>query len=593
MAYTRFFSELGLFFSVLLMITGGKAMGIAEQKMLSPNTLSDGYTAVDALGRVLPGSAECGSPKKDRYVGIFYFLWLGAHGTNLYDNSQLIAVDPDNPKYGPVGAFHWWGEPHMGFYRSNDPFVIRKHAQMLSDIGVDVIICDVTNGFTYDDNWKAVCDTYESIRREGGNTPQIAFITHASSAQVVQKLYDNLYAKNLYPDLWFRWKGKPLILASTEGMSEQLRSFFTIRESWAWSKGQGWFGDGKDKWPWLDNYPQQPGWDESPDKPEQISVCVAQHPVSDIGRSFHNGKEPPLNTDLIAADVDKGVYFSDQWRRALEVNPEFVFVTGWNEWVAQRFVNEGGMNFLGKPLPKGGTFFVDNYNEEFSRDMEPMKGGYGDNYYYQLASYIRRYKGVRSAEKASAPITMHIGNSFAAWKNVAPTYTSSPAYAAKRDFAGWGDKHYKNDTSRNVFQTMKVARNSQYLYFYVRTHEAISSYSPPCWMTLLINSDNDPDTGWNGYDYIINRAGPGVVEKNADGEWKWEKIGRVQYVLHGNEMQVAVPRKMLGLTASKNPLNFTFKWVDHTPASGDILDFVDQGDCAPAGRFAYRYIADK
>lgn len=33
-------------------------------------------------------------------------------------------------------------------------------------------------------------------------------------------------------------------------------------------------------------------------------------------------------------DTDKGLYFDQQWQRALEVDPEFIFVTGWNEWTA-------------------------------------------------------------------------------------------------------------------------------------------------------------------------------------------------------------------------------------------------------------------
>ncbi len=40
--------------------------------------------------------------------------------------------------------------------------------------------------------------------------------------------------------------------------------------------------------------------------------------------------------------------------------------------------------------PDGSSFFVDQFNDEFSKDTEPMKGGFGDAYYYQLAQNIRR-----------------------------------------------------------------------------------------------------------------------------------------------------------------------------------------------------------
>ena len=71
--------------------------------------------------------------------------------------------------------------------------------------------------------------------------------------------------------------------------------------------------------------------------------------------------------------------------------PPFVMVTGWNEWIAGRF---------GKP--GGPPEFVDQFDQEFSRDIEPMQGGHGDNYYWQLISNVRRYKGAPPIPRASA-----------------------------------------------------------------------------------------------------------------------------------------------------------------------------------------------
>ena len=68
---------------------------------------SDTWVATDALGRHLPGYAECGGPKSDKTAGIFYFLWLGQHGTGgPYDITKLLAANPTNPAWGPVGDFH-------------------------------------------------------------------------------------------------------------------------------------------------------------------------------------------------------------------------------------------------------------------------------------------------------------------------------------------------------------------------------------------------------------------------------------------------------------------------------------------------------
>lgn len=368
---------------------------------LISSSKADTWMATDVLGRQVTTGTGI---KKDKYVGIFYFVWHGAHGFDIngrgarkdegisdkqpsdtaspYDITKLIAANPDDPKYGPDHAFHYWSEPYFGYYLPDDEWIIRKHAQMLSDAGVDVIILDVTNAAIYLPQVTKIAETYRAMRKEGKSTPSFAFIVNSNPKKTVQRLYDNIYAKNLFNDLWFIWKGKPLLLAPPKDLDDTLTSFFNIRQSWAWTKGAAWFEDGKDKWPWLDHTPQNYGWHESKDKPEAISVAIAEHPISNIGRSFHDGKEPV--PDQLKSK--EGLYFNEQWQRALQVNPEFVFVTGWNEWVAMRFTNGGAKNFLGKEIEKGETYFVDLYNEEYSRDAEPENGKLEDAYYYQLVN---------------------------------------------------------------------------------------------------------------------------------------------------------------------------------------------------------------
>ena len=40
------------------------------------DTMSDTWAATDGLGRVLPTATQAGPPRKDRWVGVFYFLSL-------------------------------------------------------------------------------------------------------------------------------------------------------------------------------------------------------------------------------------------------------------------------------------------------------------------------------------------------------------------------------------------------------------------------------------------------------------------------------------------------------------------------------------
>lgn len=551
---------------------------------LAWDTFADTWVATDALGRALPTRAEAGPPRDGRFVGMFYFLWLGGHGRQLHDLSHILAADPANPPFGPPGAFHFWAEPLFGYYLSDDPSIIRKHAQQLADAGVDVLFFDVTNGFTYEPACLAVCKVLEEMRAAGQRHPQIAFLTHSQGPKVVRKLHDDFYAKGVHRDLWFRWQGKPLILAKEGDVAPELRGFFTIRESWAWTNAKGWFGDGRDKWPWLDHHPQKPGWHDGPDKPEQIPVCAAQHPTSNIGRSFHNGKQPPAGQ--VAPEM--GLCFAEQFEHSLKVDPQFIFVTGWNEWVAQRFVKkprEGAGQMLGVPLKDGESFFVDQYNQEFSRDIEPMKGGHGDNYYYQFAAYIRRYKGVRAVPPVS-PRPVAIDARFDDWAAVTPEFRDTIGDPVRRDNPGWtGGGPYVNTTGRNDIVAAKVSFDARNLYFHVRTREPFAADTEAEPMLLFLDLDASTRTGWLGYDARI--AGKSI-QRSTSPDYQWKEAGEAILRSAGNELEVSVPLSALGLT--RLPAAIHFKWADNCIRNKDWTDFTLNGDAAPNDRFNYRAV---
>lgn len=574
---------------------------------------SDTWVATDALGRVLPTWEECGSPRENRFVGIFYFICNVYDGPKPpHDVTKIIAANPANPQFRPNFP-HYWGEPELGYYRSTDHWAIRKHAYLLADAGVDTLIFDVTNDVTFPQSYMAVCDVFRQVRAEGEKTPYVCFL---ASEKSVYQLWESLYSKNCYADLWFHWKGKPLLLF---GQWEQrgdmnavefpphIRDFFTLRKSWAWDS-LPWYGEnGYHRWPWVAHYPQCVGWDQA-GVAEQVPVAIGQHPLSNIGRSFHDGHQPKTNEYGVTPYTAHGLHFEEQWRRALKVDPEFIFVTGWNEWVAGGSVcdttDQGKLqekwNFFpgaklgraGHPLKVGDIYFIDQYNQEFSRDAEPMKGGHTDNYYYQLVANIRRFKGVHRQEPASPPKTIDISGSFSQWDDVRPEHRDHQYETLPRDEPGWGSAgHYINTTGRNEFVTLKVTRDNQYFYFYTRTREPITPYTDPNWMLLFLNTDQPHKAGWEGYDYLINwpviDGNRTTVKQNAGG-WNWREVGEATYRVEANELMIAVPRTAIGMTST--PVSFDFHWADNIQGTGDIEDFFLNGDSAPNRRFNYRYM---
>ena len=574
-----------LLFSVLI-------FSLQAQNSIPVEIYNSNWSAVDALGRQLPGPEETGSVRPDKYVGVFYFLWHGFHeSSEIYDISKLIAANPDNPQYGPHYAFHWWGEPEAGYYRALDPWVIRRNLQMLTDAGVDFLYIDVTNAFTYLDEVYALCDVSLTMREEGMQTPYIVFTTHTSGGQTINNLYDNFYSKSEYRDLWFIWQGKPLILGDINDpdLYPEAKEFFTFRYSWAWTDTK----NHPHHWQWLDRTPQDYGWDTDPAIAEQIPVSVAEHPYSNIGASFHNGSEPPRNSLKLTDYTGQGLHFQEQWDRALEVDPQVVMVTGWNEWIAQKMIN-GQDNtldsFIGEPLAIGADFFVDAYNEEYNRDVEPMKGGHTDNRYYQMVANIRRFKGMPAAQTVNDTSAIRIDGNFDDWSNVIPVFKDPRNDTFHRNYPRYDEKAvYTNNTGRNDIIESRSAYDSHNIYFYVKTAQDLTPHTDPNWMLLFINTDNDMSSGWEGYDYLINKE-IDSTDSTSISVWRdsnWVKIGKAFYTYSGSRLELQIEKSLI--SESDSTPNFLFHWTDNIQKLNDINEFFINGESAPDRRFSYNY----
>ena len=556
---------------------------------------SDTWVASDALGRTQPDIKETGPVKKDKWVGIFYWTWHIDYKGGPNDNTKLIAEAGGGPVEWPRnGTPNHWGEPELGYYRMTDPFVIRKHASMLSDAGVDVVLFDTTNSpYTWKAQYEALCTEYTAMRAAGNKTPSIGFITPFwDPTEVMNRVWEDLYKPGLWKDLWFMWEGKPFILADKAKVkNEEMLNFFTFRRPMP----DYWLGpDGVDQWSWLEIFPQN-AYKNSDDEVEQASVGVAQNALPDtpgpaamslkagaMGRSWHNGSK-----DTRDGAVDLGLNFEEQWKRAIEIDPKFVFVTGWNEWTAARF--DEWSKYKESDCYYPGGLFVDQYDHEYSRDCEPMVGGHTDNYYYQLASWVRHFKGVRPLPVATGTHTITIDGDADDWATVTPEFRDTIGDVTHRDHLVYGDKPYKNTTGRNDIVTSKATFDDTNLYFLARTGSALTPHTDANWMLLLIDADQNGSTGWLGYDFVINQEvrdeTTSVVKRWERGQWV--TVGDATLAFQGDSLEISLPRDLIG-DAGAVPA-FDFHWADNIQSFGTVAELGIHGDSAPNRRWNYRF----
>ena len=581
---------------------------------------TDTWTGTDGADRSMPAASDTRAPT-DRLVGIFYFLWRDRDQTSV---SEISPSDHyaawlkggeealwECMMEGGEGHPHYWAEPYFGYYSSNDEWVLRKHAYMLAEAGVDFVFFDTTNNNLHTVSHQALLKVWEEVRQEGYAVPKICFMVGSYEAEFAE-LYNTLYKPGLYEDLWFYWEGKPLVLVTGDfPMTDEARNFFSIRYSWAVGH-TNWYGDRKgiNCWPWSASWPQVPGYGDTREDLEQTVVMCGFGATT--GRSLYNNRMPRLERGqswdfgfpLMEEYTSMGLQFGQQFDKAIERDPQLIMITGWNEWITGRWDNvgagagAGGQIIAGQysvsatPGDRETTYFVDSFNPEYSRDIEPMKGGFGDNYLYQMAERLREYKGTRNVETAFGQWAIDIQGSVGQWYAVGPEYRDyegdvthrlSPGHVGGKEYG-----FYMNNSGRNDIVTAKVSNDSEYLYFYVECADAITDPAGANWMNLFINVDCNDETGWYGFDFILNRNRTDnamLVEKFVGADtWAFETVGSVEYTRVGNIMQVKIPKAMISFGDT-----IDFKWADNSVPTGDIMEFLDQGDAAPNGRYTYRY----
>ena len=620
-------NKLFIFSCLCFTAVAGLASCTAMEEPGPVDLMSDTWVATDALGRTMPSAVETGPVKTnhEHAVGIFYITWHGAGNHNLSgpytDVTKILTQDPSArlDAHHPLwkyGSYHW-GEPEAGYFLSQDTWLMRRDLSMLQDAGVDVLILDVTNGVCYWDEWELLFTTMEQMRAEGNRTPQFTFWSYnGNPVNVVKSLYERYYQTPRYQDLWFYWDGKPLLLYNADpgidanGSYEttaaeypaEIFDFFTLRNMW-W--GYYAFGrdhehsDGRyigteDNWSFGYSMDDERIKSMSPEElaskhdgqVEECAVTPAQHPLGMNGAHMGVGKswtratgQPPLNEYDMPADgqTGQGLYFQERWDDALAVDPPFIYLNDWNEWTAGKY-NFGDTWFLGR---ENSPFaFVDQYNAEFNRTIQPMKGGYTDNYYMQMAQNIRRYKGVRPIPENRGYRRIRIDGRFGDWKKVPVTYYDTRGDVTHRDANGYAGLHYTDSTGRNDIQDAKVAvtRGGE-VCFYVRTGAPLTPSSDPDWMLLLIDADQNAATGWYGYDYLVK---DGALLAFRDGNW--EKMADAPFAVRENELELCIPAGILPREG------FDFKWADNPGPLDDIIGLCTHGDTAPNRRFNYRFI---
>jgi protein tyrosine phosphatase (PTP) superfamily phosphohydrolase (DUF442 family) len=321
--------------------------------------------------------------------------WMELAGTShqnegLYDAVREFGAEANPAKLVGIGYQTWfppqkwdkaWDEPELERYDSSDKAVIRRHAEWLSEAGVDFIWNDWSNNITsgpgredliaIESATHKVFEIYSDLEKRPkisiflgiDNNPD--YITNGALKRKADQVYETYIADPRFRPLIQDYLGKPLLVIYVwcpspfqEGLPQWDDPRFTVRWMTGFMDDQPNLAekDGRSKygfWSW---------WDRSP---QTFSVLNGQPEAMVVSAAFpgHKGWE---DSEHPGRGRRKGETFREQWRRACEIGPKIVVVNSWNEWIPNEELTPEQSNDI-EPSKSLGHFYLDLMREEIAR----------------------------------------------------------------------------------------------------------------------------------------------------------------------------------------------------------------------------------
>ena len=275
--------------------------------------------------------------------------------------------------------------PILGKYSSQNPSILKQHAEWFQQLGINWILVDWSNMLWMKPEWEKqtgqtlqlekntelLFSTYSKLQQDGQHPPKIVLLLGLQNGPPVKhgvarlrKIFTWVDAHFLdnpkYKNLLLYYHGKPLvtILYNPANPCSDIHRVlskhpldepeWTVR--WMASQLQVNHAESCGFWSWMDGTIRQVVTYRH-HRPEVVVVTPA---------SFGPGGWLAAT----ATGRDHGAPYLESWKVAFKARPQFIQIHQWNEFAGQ---------------PKGHGYgprhdvYVDEYSPEFSDDIEPTQ----------------------------------------------------------------------------------------------------------------------------------------------------------------------------------------------------------------------------
>ncbi len=252
-------------------------------------------------------------------------------------------------KYG--NPYH----PLLGYYKNNDKKILETQLNWIRRAGIDLILyhCSATHkkmpkDIVDDQALKLFMSLLKNQRNEARKLEfcidlgcYVGFHTYEELSMVISYLEGNIVEHPYY----FKYKDKPFVSIYV-GDNEYAEIIQNLRVRFPEFEIQPMASPGcfPDYWPYIELYPQTlrddwmtvcPGADSSLEDLFLRDMCLKTK--NELFCRFV--RDPNLSTEKMRekpefkADRDNGLYYKKQLKRAINNNPDIIFISGWNDWM--------------------------------------------------------------------------------------------------------------------------------------------------------------------------------------------------------------------------------------------------------------------
>jgi len=253
-------------------------------------------------------------------------VWFTSH-------YQVDTRDWDNiEEFG--GPYH----PRDGYYRSDDPSILKRQLHDMRRAGIDAIVYDVFSTGKWDltdlPKDKVLPLLVKALSEQKAESRKLQLIIwlekYLDNPTVEQYEYALKYVREHLAerDFYYRFNGKPLVVVFLNGRNDAINEIECSTSDIEIRRIRPYYSD---VWCYVDFYPQlinkewtvvSPGFDDYME-----NAYIARHVKKDDSADLEE-----IHRRRLFADREEGAFFERQMLRARQVDPAIIFISGWNDW---------------------------------------------------------------------------------------------------------------------------------------------------------------------------------------------------------------------------------------------------------------------